>query len=803
MTLVEDVRYAFRLLRRSPGFTAVAVAALALGIGANSAIFSVVNAVLVRPLPYAAADRIGIIWEKSPGQGWNRINPSGPDAMDFKEQATTLAALAVAETGSATVNGFGEPQQVPGMRVSTNFFAMLGIQPMLGRDFSESEGFKDRVGIISNAAWRKWFGSDPGIIGRRVQADGIGYTIIGVLPPGAWVPVPAEFFAPWSNADLRGRDRMERNLTVLARLSSGVTWKQASAELDAIERRIAEKAPRMKDWNAYILPFQDWISGRARPALLLLLAAVGLVLLIACTNLANLMLARAAGRERDIAVRLALGAKRGTLIRQFLTESVVLGVLGGAAGLLVADWGIDVLNRVVPETLRMPDSNADFVRPRIVIDGTVLAFTAAAAILSGVLFGLAPALVAARSGLGAILRGSRGSASSHTRKMRDGLVVAEIALALVLLVAASLAIESFWNIQRVQPGFQTGQLLVMETELPTDSRYRTDTEMTRFHSNVLANLSAIPGVRAAGLTCSLPMDSEDHRTDFRIEGKPLPVSGQLPSAHYRSVSEDYFAAMAIPLRRGRTFTAADTAERPPVALIDSAAERRYWDGGSDPVGRKIRLGRLSFEVIGVVGEIRNDGLDKQPEPTVYTSFRQEPEPQVRYVIRHPNPLSIVNLAKSSVYTVDKDQPVYHLRTMEEVVSGSQSGSRLAIGMLSAFALVALALASLGIYGVISYVVAQRTNEIGIRMALGARFADVVKMVLGEGLRLAASGIAIGIVAGLAAMRLLSTLLFGVSPANPLAFAGTALLLALVALVATLVPALRAARTSPVISLRYE
>jgi len=382
-------------------------------------------------------------------------------------------------------------------------------------------------------------------------------------------------------------------------------------------------------------------------------------------------------------------------------------------------------------------------------------------------------------------------------------VVAEIALALVLLVAATLTIQSFWNLRKVQPGFAFDHLLVMETELPTDSRYRTDPEMARFHARVLEQMANVPGVTAVGLTCSLPMDTEDHKTDFLLEGKPLPSSGQAPSAHYRSVSEGYFAAMRIPLKRGRILTAADTAERPPVAVIDTATVRRYWEDGTDPLGQKIRLGRTSFEIVGVVGDIRNDGLDKQPEPTIYTSFRQEPEPQVRYVIRHPTPQTIIKSAKEALYAVDKDQPVYNVRTMDEVVSGSQSGSRLALTLIGTFAMVALVLASLGIYGVVSYAVTQRTNEIGIRMALGARFADIVQMVLGDGLRLAGIGIVAGILAGLAASRLLASLLFGVSAANPVVFLTTAVLLGTVALVATLLPAIRAARTSPVVSLRYE
>lgn len=804
MSFVDDLRYAVRLLRRNPAFTTVAVVALALGIGANSAMFSVVNAVLIRPLPYAASDRIGIIWEKSPGQGWNHINPSGPDAVDFHERATNLEDLAVLQPGSGTITGMGEPVQVPGMRVTTNLFSMLGYKPVLGRDFAPNEAFKDRVVLISHSLWMNMFGGDRGVVGKRVIGDGIAYTIIGVMPPGVWLPVPADLFAPWSDSDLRGMNRMDRQFAVLAKLEPGVTWKQASAELDAVERHIASTVPRMKDWSAYILPLQSWVSDRARPGLLLMLAAVGMVLLIACTNLANLMLARSAARERDIAVRMALGAGRWKLVRQFLTETVVLGVLGGALGLLIAFWGVDLLNSLVPTRLRLPDSNSDFVRPQIVIDGAVLAFTAAVALLSGILFGMAPALVASRAGMNNILRqGQRGSSSSRTRTLRSGLVVAEIGLALVLLVAAALTIQSFWNMQQVRPGFSSDHLLVAETELPTDSKYRTGPEQMLFHRRVLENLKQIPGVQAVGLSCSLPMDTEDHKTDFRIEGKPLPASGQLLAANYRSINEEYFAAMRIPLKSGRVFSERDTAERPRAAIIDTVAAQRYFTDGTDPVGQKLGIGKAVFEVVGIVGEVHNAGLDKQPEPTIYVSFRQEPEPQVRYVIRTPEPKGIVRAVKEAVYSVDRDQPLYNIRTMDEIVAGSQRSSRMTLWLLAVFAGVALVLAAVGIYGVVSYTVAQRTNEIGIRMALGAGFGDIIRLVLSSGMRLAGLGVAAGIVGAFAMSRLLSSLLFGVSALDPFVFAATAFVLVLVALFATLLPARRAARTNPVVSLRYE
>lgn len=805
MTILDDLRYAVRFLRKSPGFTAVALAALALGIGANSAMFSVVNAVLIRPLPYADADRVGIVWQRSPGQGLSRIEPSGPDTADFREQARTLADVAALEVGSATVQGFGEPQQVPGMRVSNNLFWLLGIKPLYGRDFRPGEGFKDRVGIVSHATWLKWFGGDPNAVGQRLLIDGLSYTLIGVLPPEAWLPVPSEIYAPWSDSDLRGMDRMDHRFAVLVKLKPGVTWEQASADLNGIQNRIGAFTPRMKDWSAYAVSFQGWVSQRTRPALLLLLAAVGLVLLIACANVANLMLARAAGRERDVAVRLALGAGRWTLMRQFLAESLVLGIAGGAIGLLLAFWGVDLLDRVVPMKLRMPDSNADFIRPHIVVDRMVLLFTGAVALVSGVMFGMAPALSATRAGLNNVLRqGSRGTAPAKSKAVRGALVVAEVALAVMLLVGAGLTLQSFLNAQNVQPGFDSSGVLVMETELPTDSRYRTDPEMALFHARVLENLERLPGVTGVGMSCGLPMDDSGHRTDFSVEGRPLPASGHLPSANLRSVSEGYFGTLRIPLKRGRLLEASDTAERPPVVVLDTAAVQRYFSDGTDPIGQRIRIGKGRVrEVVGVVGEVHDAGLEAQPEPTVYVPFRQRPEGRVRFVIRHPDAAAMAQPMKAALYAVDGNQPVYNVRTLDQIVRGSQTGSRLMTLLIGVFAAVALLLASLGIYGVVSYAVTQRTNEIGIRMAMGAGVPAVIRLVMSEGFRLVLAGLAVGLVMAVAGSRVLASLLFGVSPADPLVLSATAFVLGLVAFAATLIPALRAARTNPLVSLRYD
>jgi putative ABC transport system permease protein len=809
-SLLPQLRSALRMWRRNPGFALVAVAALALGIGANTAIFSVVNAVLLRPLPYPDPGRVGIVWEQSVGQGWNRINPSGPNYVDYREQSRSFAGLALIEVGTGTVTGFGEPQQFPGLRVSTNLLTLLGATPLIGRDFKPEEGWKDRVVILSYGAWQKWLGGDPGALGRRVIADGIPYTIIGVTRPDMWLPMPAEAFVPWSDADLRARDRMDHSLPVLARLRHGVTYEQASAELNAIEQRISAQHPRMKGWTAAVYPLQDAVVGKVRPLLLTLLAAVGMVLLIACTNLANLLLARAAVREREMSIRAALGASRMRLVRQFLLESMALALAGGLLGLLLAYWGVDLLNNLVPATIRMPDSNADLIRPHIAIDGGVLLFTLGVSLATGLIFGLLPAIAASRAGVYSTLKdGSRSSASAAKRHMQSLLVVGEVALALILLIAASLTIKSFWNLQRVDPGFRAAQSLVLETELPTDSKYRSAQEQRDFFRRVLANLAAIPGVGSVGITCSLPMDETNIRTEFSIEGRPMPPSGQNPPAEYRSVSSGYFSAMGIPLLAGRGLAESDDENHPPVMVIDDTLARQYWpagvEGAANPIGQRIRLGRITtpFEIVGIAGAVRNGGLDRRPEPTVYVSYLQRPDPHVSIVLRHPLPGTVIQAAKSAIYAVDRDQPVFKIRTLGEVVNGSQSSTRFTILLLGAFGLVALVLASIGIYGVLSYAVSQQTVEIGIRMALGAESGSVLRMVVGRGVALAAVGIVIGILGAFAVARLLSALLYNETAHDPVVFGAAAIVLALVGALASYVPARRATRIDPVISLRYE
>ena len=806
--LMRDLRYGLRVLRRSPGFTAVALTALALGIGANSAIFSVVNSVLLRPLPYRDAGRVGILFEASPAQGWSEIGISGPDYADFREQAKSLKEMALLQPGSGTLLGFGEPIQAPGLRVTTNLFQLLGKKPMLGRDFHPDEGFENRVVILSYTGWHKLYGTDRSVIGRRVIVDDIPYAVIGVMPQDLWMPLPADAFVPWSTEDLRRQSRMSHAFVVLGRVKDGVSFAQASAELATIVHRIGRAEPRMKDWTASITPMQEVLVENVRPALLVLLGAVGLVLLIACTNLANLMLARAAARGRETAIRTVLGATRRMLVRQFFAETLILGLAGGAIGFLLALWGVDLLNRVVPATISVGRGPDTVVRPDLVVDGTVLAFTIGLALLTGLFFGLIPAFSASHADVNEALKeGGRNTSSGHTRRMRGALVVSEVALALVLLVSAGLAMKSFWKMQQASPGFLADHVVTMEMELPTDAKYKTDLEEVAFFRRVLGNVHEIPGVVSAGITNALPLDEDDRKTDFRIVGRPLPPSGELLPADYRSVSGGFFRAMGIPVLHGRGIEERDTREATRVAVIDRAMERRYWpagvEGSKDPVGQKLQIGGRQFEIVGVVGEVKGESLNRAPQPTIYLSYQQAVDARMALVVRHPQAMEMVNAIKRAVYAVDKDQPVYKVRAMDEVVAGSQSSSRFTLLLLGIFAGTALALAAIGIYGVISYSVTQRTGEIGIRMALGAGRESVLRLVVGDGMALAGVGIAIGIVGALAVSRLLGGLLYGVSATDPLVFGATSAVLAVVALCAALVPAVRAARIAPGDSLRYQ
>ena len=750
MSIFQDCRYALRLLRKSPGFSVVAVLALALGIGANTAIFSVVNSILLRSLPYRDASRLVVAWETNASRGWQRSDTAGSTFLDWKEQSASFEDMAVLERGSGTVNGFGEPEQIPGLRVSANYFDMLGVGAALGRTFLPAEGHGGRknVIVISYRLWQKLMHGDRSAIGRTVILDGLPYTLIGVLPSDFWTPVPGDGFVPWPQEELRRYNRNARNLSVIGKLKPGVTPDQAKAELDTIERRLAGQFPALQGWSTTVTPLKEVVVANIRPALLILLAAVGFVLLIACANLANLLLARGATRMRETAIRGALGAGRVRLIRQYLSENLLLALIGGILGLLLALWGVDLLEAAVPHNISATGGELD--RQRIAIDGVVLAFTFLLSAGTGIVFGIIPALAASRADVSSTLKEGGRTTAAAGRRMRSALAISEIALALVLLICAGLTIKSFWRIRHVDPGFRPGHALAMEMELPTDSRYRQPREQADFFRRVLDHVGEVPGVTAAGVGDILPLQQADDRTSFLIEGRPPLSNGQRLSANDRSVSEKFFAAMGIPLREGREFTAHDKPGRPLVVIVDDAFVKRFFlpEGIGNPIGQRLRFTQSVREIVGVVGSVRHAGLNQEPAPTIYLPFEQNPSARMSLVTRTAvDPSSLIRAVKNAIYAVDRDQPVYDIRTMEQAVQATTASERLTISLLGVFAAVAVFLASLGIYGVMSYTVAQRRHEVGIRMALGAGSRDVLRLVLRQGFTLAGIGIAAGLAAG--------------------------------------------------------
>ncbi|HVX65218.1 MAG TPA: ABC transporter permease, partial [Bryobacteraceae bacterium] len=589
--LVKDLRYAVRTLAKSPSFSLVAVAVLALGIGANTAIFSVVNSVLLRPLPYRDSGRLVVLWENNVRQGWNRVGISGPTYTDWKELSSGFEDMSLYEPGSGTLTGIGEPEQIPGMRVTTNFFDLLGAKAQLGRLFTADEalGGRHNICVVTDGFWRRRLGSDPQIIGKTYRIDGLLYSVVGVLSPSFSLPIPSEAFVPWPASELRGMPREERRFGVFARLKPGVTIEQARAEMSNVARRVAERDTKMRDWGVTIAPLKDTLVESIRPALLVLLGAVAFVLLIACTNIANLLLARGSGRMKEVAIRSAAGASRGRLIQQFLAESVVIGVAGGALGLFVAVWGVRALGAVVPAHLPMQGSSVPIAIPEAAIDGWVLLFTAVVSIATGILFGLAPALAATKVSTGEALKeGGRSSSAGGHRKLRSALVVAEVALALMLLTGAGLMIRSFHRLQRVDAGFRPDHVLTVEMELPTDTRYRKDEERPLVFRRFLEAVQTLPGVRAAALTHIVPLTEYEDRTSFEILGRTAATPGQRMEADYRAISPDYFRTLAIPLTSGRAFNDLDTRDKPCVVIIDEAVARPYFPG-ENPVGHKLRF----------------------------------------------------------------------------------------------------------------------------------------------------------------------------------------------------------------------
>ena len=802
-TLGGDVQYAARMMRRNPVFTAIAVLTLALGIGANTAVFSVVNAVLLRPLPYPDSDRLVQIWSTNPNANRWGTWTAYPRFEDWRRENSVFEEMVTARTWVlSSIKVADHPEPLFGVITSSQLLQLLRVQPMLGRGFlpEEDQPGHDQVMILSYGLWQRRFGPDRGVIGRAVNVDEHQYTVIGVMAPDfrfppdlpisyqvdAWLP-PAP--------DPSRNDRVSNNYYTVARLKPGVSLAQAQAEMDSINHGLAERYPADRGMGVQVVGWQRQVGSEVRPALLILLGAIGLVLLIACANVASLLLARGATRQREAALRQALGAGRARLIRQFLTESVLLAILGGVSGLLLGYAVLGFFVRMAPDIPRLNETT---------IDLHVLIFSAVLTLGTGLIFGMAPAMQAQKADAQHSLKESDSRLTTRA-KARSILVVAEMASALILLAGAGLLVRSFVQLQQVDPGFNPRNLLTAFTMLPL-SKYPEPQRQALFFHELMDRLTSLPGVRCAGAADSAPMLTND-TGPVSVEGHYVRPDEVEIQAERPKITPDYFCAMGIRLLRGRTFTWADNAVSLPVAIINESAARQYWPN-EDTMGKRVKLEDGSApvwrEVVGIVRDVRQDSLVKTGRPEVYAPLLQVPVPYMALAIRtRGEPKALTAAVRQAVMAVDKDQPLFQIKAMEQVVEDSVAGRRFQTSLLAIFATTALGLAAIGIYGLMSYAVNQRTHEIGIRMALGAKRGDVMHLVVRHGIMLAIFGVLLGTVGGLLLTRFLSSMLYGVGATDPTTFLSVATLLVGVAALATYIPARRAMRVDPMVALRYE
>jgi putative ABC transport system permease protein len=808
--LMQDVRYGLRTLRQSPGFTLVAILTLAVGIGANTAIFSFVDAILLRPLPYADADAIVRVLEKPPGGTRNGI--SALNYLDWKSQNTVFSAMAAQTGGSVSLSGIAEPVLLHGARVGPDYFRVFGIRPVLGRTFTADEDQlgKERVAILSHRLWETQFGADPGILHRKLVLDGLPYEVIGVLPAGGvFDQAYAQIWRPLA-FEPSNLTRDFHWMSSFARLKPGVTLQQVRAQMDGIGAQIAVQYPASnKGWGVTVERYADILVGQdLRRSVWIMMAAVGMVLLIGCANLANLTLARGASREREVAVRASLGAGRWRLIRQFLTESVLLAVSGGLAGVALGYAVMKLLMLALP-----PYSLPREVQ--VTMDLRVLLFALAVSLITGIVFGLAPALQAARPKLAAVMKeGGRGSSPGGARRrIRSALVVAEVALAFVLLSGAGLLIRSFEQLMQVNAGFNIDN--VITAGLPISNKKIPDADrLNERYREIAARVGALPGVRNVALTSVLPLEGWSYGMPFQIAGQPVVDRAHRPACFFKIVSPTYFATLGIQLKQGRALSEQDRKGAPAVTVVNETFAKRFFKK-QNPIGQRIliqeivpgqtKLGpEIPWQVAGLIADEKISGLNDNDSPGVYVSNEQSPLYDMTLVVRTAlNPLTLDHGMREAIHEIDKDQPLTDVRTLVQVREESVASDKLQARLLGIFAAAAMILAAIGIYGVIAYAVTQRTHEIGIRAALGASTRNLLRMVLTGGMTLAALGLAIGLVGSLAVTRLMSGLLFGVTPRDPLTLGAAAVLLAIVSLLACWIPARRAARIDPAIALRYE